>query len=641
MTTKRIAEVMNANKEYLNFINWPMVLLDNILPEAKETFLNRKKAVEKYLSWHPVHEISRETGIERHEITRLVKRCLKEDSHGRMWGYRALIPQKRVGSYNRIRFIKSGDTKFTGAFKHLLSIYPIIEEKITTYYLNKNQGTPSEPNIKIKYLHKYFLDLCRSVNLTHSDYPFTTENKARRSLYRFVKEIENNNLVQAAKRSNEEASRHARVTGLSKANNYFPVRPFERVEFDGHRLDVMLSITYTTADGDEITEVIDRIWLLLIVDVATKAILGYHLCLNREYSASDILYCIKNAVEPKKLKQLTISGLKYPDKIGFHSLVVPETEWAVWDELCYDNAKSNLSNLVIDRLTQIVGCSVNAGPVATPERRPHVERLFGVLEENGYHRLVSTTGSNPKDPRRQDPEKKAIEYKICVEHLEELTEIFIAIYNTTPHEGINNISPMECLRQRISRGMYPRCIPSEEQNSLSFLTLRDKRLVKGDIRTGKRPFIYYEGVEYRNDVLSRSPNLIGIKLDILVNIDDIRVIRAFLPDGSEFGLLTAAGKWGVKPHSLKLRKIINRLKDRKEIHFSYADDPVEIYHRYLEATSGKSKVQRNRLAELRRKLSNEDKSQLGDNTTGIQEKTPDTADINFDISKFNFKTITY
>jgi hypothetical protein len=38
------------------------------------------------------------------------------------------------------------------------------------------------------------------------------------------------------------------------------------------------------------------------------------------------------------------------------------------------------------------------------------------------------------------------------------------------------------------------------------------------------------------------PQLIGKPLDLIVNIDDLRAIRAFLPDGSELVLLEASGK---------------------------------------------------------------------------------------------------
>ncbi len=184
----------------------------------------------------------------------------------------------------------------------------------------------------------------------------------------------------------------------------------------------------------------------------------------------------------------------------------------------YDNAKANLAKNVTEKLTKLIGCAVNAGPVKTPERRGIIEKFFDTLEENGYHRLPSTTGSNPKDPRRNKSEEKAIKYSISVKDLEQLTEVLIANYNETPHDGINGFKPLELMEQRTERGLIPRTMKEEKRNDVVFLSLKIRRTIKGNIKSGKRPFVYYEGVPYRSDVLSKSPGLIGTKLDLLVNI---------------------------------------------------------------------------------------------------------------------------
>ncbi len=642
--TKHITESIAIDRKFLEIEKWPEVLIDSLSSEHQDIFTRRKKAVELYiLNNISVSEISNLTRIERHEIIRLVKRCLQEDENGVIWGYRALIPQKRVNRYQRkerLLNIKPQDkVNFTGAFNQLLNMYPTIKEKLINYYLNNKKNSIVEPVIKVKYLHKVFLDQCRSIGLKPNDYPFTTKDMGLRSIYRLKKDFEKMYFTKSAGRYSKDAAIHARVTGIGQNNNSMILQPFQRVEFDGHRLDVMIVLTYTNLEGDEIVEVLDRIWLLAIIDVATKMILGYHICIKKEYSAIDVLYCIKNAIVPKELKTLTIPGLTLPESIGFHSLAIPDTKWALWEEFCYDNAKSNLSSNVISKLTRSIGCSVNAGPVATPERRSHIERLFETLEENGYHRLPSTTGSNPSDPRRQNPNDKALHYKITLQHLEELTEVFIANYNTTPHGSIN-MTPLECMQQRIERGMYPRCLPVEQQNDFSFLTYEAKREIKGNLQTGKRPYVNYEGVEYRNDILSRSPNLVGTKLDLQVNLEDIRFIKAYLPDGSEFGLLTANGKWGVIPHSLQLRKQINKLVNRRLLHFTTSDDPIEIYQRYLESELKKSKSARNKIAELNRSKKN---TNINQPETGLLDKDkPENLDeINKEILNIDFKTFTY
>lgn len=131
--------------------------------------------------------------------------------------------------------------------------------------------------------------------------------------------------------------------------------------------------------------------------------------------------------------------------------------------------------------------------------------------------------------------------------------------------------------------------------------------MKGHDKEGRRPFVYYEGVKYSNEVLLRSPQLINKSLELLINTDDLRVIKAFLADGSELGNLTAIGKWGVSPHNLRTRKAINKLKNNKMIHFNQYEDPISVYQKYLERESLKNKTSRNKLASLNKDQKSRDK----------------------------------
>jgi hypothetical protein len=44
------------------------------------------------------------------------------------------------------------------------------------------------------------------------------------------------------------------------------------VEFDGHALDGLFTIKLKNIYGDDFTEVIGRIWLLVIIDIVTRTI---------------------------------------------------------------------------------------------------------------------------------------------------------------------------------------------------------------------------------------------------------------------------------------------------------------------------------------------------------------------------------
>lgn len=602
MSKRRIIE--NENIE-IDLASWPIVLVDNLSSDEQRIFYSRKKAVDMYLKNSSHNEIESETGIHRNNVAKFIKRCLETDENGVMWGYRALIPHKRITTYTtkNLPVSTSSNPKpnKNGAFHLLLETYPHLRDEIHKQYFKKNGRSASDPVMKIKYIHKNFIDKCREIGLKAPyDYPFNTLNLAKTSLYNYIKKIEAHHMEKASERYGEDAALLAKTTGQGGQSSPPIIKPFQRVQFDGHRIDTSIALVLYTPEGDEIVTVIERIWLLAIIDVGSRAVLGYHVSFNKEYTSSDVLHCIRNSVIPWTPKKFTIPGLRYSENAGFPSGMIPETNWAVWDEFLYDNAKANVSQIVKDRLKQVVKCRVNPGRIKTPIKRSHIERLFGLLEENGFHRLPTTTGSNPKDPRRQNPEEKAVKFRVTVKHIEELVEILIAEYNGTPHEGINFATPLEAISNRIKDSYTLKQLPEEERSEAAFLSLKTTREIQGDIRIGRRPYIQYENVRYTNEVLSRSPGLIGKKIDIFVNIDDLRLVRAFLPDGSELGKLVGMGKWGITPHTLQVRREIYRLKRLKLLHFLSSDDPVKIYQKLLEDGLKTRKRNGNKIHELMR-----------------------------------------
>lgn len=606
MPKKRIIEDESIGK-IIDLTSWSQVLTDKMSESDSLVYLNRKKAVEMYFNNVSHAEIEEKTGIHRNHLIKFIKRCLELDEFGNVWGYRALIPRKRLKAYRRKKALSSTTTdpspNKNGAFHYLLETYPEIRELIDGLFFKQSNRFVTDPVIRIKQIHKDFVQACRKIGLKPPhDYPFNTRELARRSLYNYINKLAEHNISHAASRNGEEASQLIRTTGAGIHNNAYISRPFEQVQFDGHKIDISLTLILYSPEGDEIVVSIERIWLLAVMDVGTKCILGYYISYNKEYTAADVLHCIRNSIVPWQPKKLTIPGLKFPEGGGIPSGVITETQWALWDELLYDQARANVSKIVKDRLRQIVKCQVNAGRIKYPMKRSLIERFFGLFEEAGIHRIISTTGSNPRDPRRNDPQAKAKKYRITAQHIEELIEVLIADYNATPNEGINFMTPLEALKSRILSTHAVNQMPEEQRNEVAFLTMQVVREIQGSIENGRRPYIQFENVRYSNEVLSRSAGLIGKKVDLLINVDDLRIIKAFLPDGSELGKLKAKGKWGITPHTLQVRREIYRLKNQKLIHFTSSDDPIRVYQIFLQQGIKTKKRNANKHHELERNI---------------------------------------
>lgn len=586
-----------------NLANWPTIDVTLLNKNDAPRVAKRIEAVRAYLEETPVGIISKQTGLPRQEVHRLVKRCIKPHDDGRIWGFRALLPGCHIKPYVRTAKVDgsrpSQQGGAAGALTMLFERYPKIREAVDAVFLKKmKEQVVQESRMPVKVIHKYFIDKCKEVGLTAKHYPLNMNHRGRRALSSYLERLFKANLKHAVKaRHGADAARA--LASKEAGPDSIVTRPFERVEFDGHRIDAMCTIDLPHPCGGIQRLVLDRLWLLAIIDVRTRAILGYTLVLNPEYNAEDVLRCVKHALTPWSPKTLTIPGLKYTTGSGLPSGIYPQCAGALWDQLWFDNAKANLADAVRTNLSRVVGCAINAGPVKTPQRRPFIERLFQTLEENGFHRLPSTTGNGPNDPRRDDPEAAALRWHISYEHLVELTDVLIARYNAEPHTGLGHRSPLEMLEYFIENEECEfRTVPEQRRQDLALLHIHVTRHIRGDVAQGKCPYVEFEGVRYYNDVLRHSPELIGERLSLLVDPDDLRCITAFLEDGREFGVLTAHGHWGRTPHSLTVRKAIGKLRTKKMIFYTDHQDPIRVYMDYLSQQAARSKAARGQATKI-------------------------------------------
>jgi putative transposase len=78
-------------------------------------------------------------------------------------------------------------------------------------------------------------------------------------------------------------------------------------------------------------------------------------------------------------------------------------------------------------------------------------------------------------------------------------------------------------------------------------------------------------------------------LRIFYDADDIRVLRAYIADGTDPGELKAGGLWSMTPHSLEMRKRIFKVKRLQQLRFGEWDDPVQAYLNYKRGQSKRSR----------------------------------------------------
>ncbi|AKM45305.1 integrase [Burkholderia contaminans] len=593
---------------------WPTVAWTEFEATEREAIRMRTHAIELYASGTLIQAIEQATGINRRQLYRLLERALAPHPDGRIYGFRALIAHTRVADYVRMSPVRlngeRGSRGAAGALSQLFERFPVLASWLQLQIKQRRialveMRTGGELRTRLRGLqglHAGFLQQCRQCGLVAADYPFNTASHAIRSLSARVKAELLRGFGTAAR-----AAGATRLKGLPRSDDLAvpaATRPFQLVEFDGHRLDIRLKIVMHDPLGFTHEFEIERVWLLVILDVCTRAVLGYHLVLAREYSRYDVIKTVEAALEPHRPRSFAIPALGYGPQDGFPSQRLPELAYVTWEQIKLDNAKANLATETLAALCEFVGCHVAAGPKHSPDERPYIERFFGTIASRLSSRLPGYTGSHPRDLRRalSDP-KGNLRLFVSLDELEELVEYALANYNGTPHAGLSNATPLEAMEYFI-RGKQTllNWLPEPSRRTLCLMQSAKFCRVRAYLDQGARPHINLHGVRYTNAVLACSTHLIGQALRVYLNADDLRSVRAFLPDGAELGVLDAQGAWRVVPHNLTLRQEIRKLQGRKRIRASLNANAIETYVQSKLEQAGKTRRAASDLAQAIRIL---------------------------------------
>jgi putative transposase len=71
-----------------------------------------------------------------------------------------------------------------------------------------------------------------------------------------------------------------------------------QLELDVHRIDGVFAVELITPDGETIVNLLEQFLIPTLMDTATRNLLGKSICLNKEYSASDVMNYIRDAFMP-------------------------------------------------------------------------------------------------------------------------------------------------------------------------------------------------------------------------------------------------------------------------------------------------------------------------------------------------------
>ena len=582
----------------LDVSSWPAFDVAALPRKLQQTFRARRQAIELYVGGEPLREIEARTGVDRSQIYRRLDHCLAPHEDGRLYGWRALVPYARVTEYARISRLRPGrdGVGTAGAFGWLLQAHPALatwiaervrDKRITISQVGADDGLRVRLR-GLKHLHLDFLRECRAQGLTAADYPFNTEERGIRSLSAALRR---ECLRSFARGSRLAGAAHLKGLPIESTSASAAAQFLDVVEFDGHRLDVRLKIVLRDPLGFEQSFEIERIWLLVVIDVWSRSVLGWHVSLGHEYSRHDVIRTLEAALEPHRSRAFTLPGVDYGALGGFPSVTFPEVGYATWKWIKLDNAKANLSGDVRHALADFIGCFIDAGPVHSPDDRPYIERFFGSIAANLSSRLPGYTGCSARDIRRAlaDP-KGDLRLYVSLAEIEELLEAALAAYNATPHEGLNGRTPLEAVEHSVrNRGAMLDWLPEAKRRTLCLMHTPRRAVVRGYLAQGQRPHVNFHGVRYTSPLLASTAAFLRQEVRLYYNSQDLRTVRVFATDGGEIGVLKAQGAWGEIVHDLKLRQEILRQRGRRRVDGELVHDFVQQYVEGKLANAGRSR----------------------------------------------------
>jgi hypothetical protein len=449
-------------------------------------------------------EIREACALGRAHIYRLItERCLQQHPDGHLYGWRGALPHARVKAYTRAKPVAVNDWGggAVGALQYLLGSAQCrgLREKFHERILAR-AGALQSPRRSRAELFRWFIEELRQRGFEQrGEWPFNIARLGYTSICRYIDRV----LQQHPRRQRQllggrDAERKARA---GDGTHRPPLRLLQRVECDAHKLDARMVVMVPSPHGGLEPRRVHRLWVVVLIEVASRAVLGYHLSLRRECSAEDVLRAIKCALSPWQPRELQFSGKAYTSGAGLPSYRCPQYLGACWEEFSVDGTLANICARVEQPLRDVVGARVLKPQDAASfscrrslDDRPYIESFFRQLAAGGFHKLAATTGSSPGD-RPGDPVAAANATQFQLEYAEELLDVLIANYNATPHSGLGWRTPLDQL-DFLSRREGAVLRTADPGAVRRMVGVRKLCTVLGGVRTGRRPYFNFANARY-------------------------------------------------------------------------------------------------------------------------------------------------
>lgn len=563
-------------QELRDTTQWPAANTSHLSTAERLRVMRLRKITHDYLEFLPIAHQLKRAGVTHKHFLKMFNRALSRDNQiGQILGWAGFLPGVLRKPYTR-----TADTRgvkppgLAGSLTLCFQRMPSLKKALVRRILKRPKGT-HEVRVSKADLHKDFIERCKKAGVGGDEWPFNTRFQGRRSIERFYDQVLLENYERGVRAQHGADAASKLHTGTGKDSLIIPGLPYDLAEMDAHRLHMIGTVGISDPEGLIEWVPIERIQLLLIGDGKSTAALGYAAVIRRECNADDVLDAGYSVIAPWRPRELCLASLHYDEGGGLPSGVIPELVGCGFGILCIDNALIGLSKNTVETFAGRFGCALNWGSIGRWDCRPLIERIFCALEELGFVRAPSSTGSNANDPRRENPGKAAVEARIHFQVILDLIDLQLARYNVAQSEGRYAQKRLNILRQYVERpelGFWCPKLPPTDALHPELNVSVHWGYVRG---CNRRPYTKYERVVYTNTTLANSPELIGEPVARHVNRHNILDLELFDKLGAPLGTVRADYPWSEYDHSLEMRKQINRRVDDGRIDAQHKQDYIK------------------------------------------------------------------
>lgn len=304
-------------------------------------------------------------------------------------------------------------------------------------------------------------------------------------------------------RAAREGARASRQRHHPVPGSYQIDRVYEVVQIDHTLVDVIVV--------DRVhRKPLQRPWLTLAIDVASRMVAGFYLTLEPP-SALSVALAIQHLVQPKFdwLENLGIDA-------DWPAEGLPET-------IHVDNAKEFRSK-AMKRGAEEHGISLQYRPIGAPHYGGHIERLIGTMM-GAVHLLPGSTFSSIKDRGDYDSAGKSA---MTLDELEHWLALEITRYHAERHRALG-IPPVAAWNEAYGRREAPLRRPYDPEGfRIDFLPSTERKV--------RRDGIHLFGLRYWDDVLSLWAGQQDRQLRVSYDPRDLSTIFVLGPEGRRYAV---------------------------------------------------------------------------------------------------------